>query len=81
MFPGFRLVPRGHSSRERLICELISQLTMERRYVGDHGHVELCSPPFLCVVLIPTIPERFRICNPYVRDVPGWIAEYVCTAA
>ena len=54
---------------------------MERRYVRDHGYVELCSPPFLCVVFILTIPERFGICNPYVRDVPGWIAEYVFTTA
>ena len=46
-----------------------------------HGYVELCFSPFLCVVLILTIPERFGICNPYVRDVPGWIAEYVCTAS
>ena len=28
-----------------------------------------------------TIPERFGMRDPYVRDVPGWIAEYVCTAA
>ena len=28
-----------------------------------------------------TIPERFGMRDPYVRDVPGWIAEYVCTTA
>ena len=31
----------------------------------------LCSPPLHVILLIDTVPERFRTCGPYVRDVPG----------
>ena len=33
---------------------------------------ELCSSPICVILLIETVPERFGIRSPYVRDVPGF---------
>ena len=49
-------------------------------YVRDPCDVTVFAS-IICDVVIWMIPERFGMRDPYVRDVPGWIAEYVYTAA
>ena len=44
-----------------------------------------CDVTVFASILCDVLSERFlrdsEYVIPYVRDVPGWIAEYVCTAA